>query len=471
MGNLPIGEGFYESRFLPLSAQECINYYVGIPQATALSERILVGTPGIPLIATTGTTLQSNRGAWVKNGIPYFVNGDALYRLNKADGVYSVTELGTVEGTGRVSMADNGTQLMILVPDGKGYIYNEDAGTPFQEITDSDLFASGNPQVVKFVDGYFACTTDSKKWIVSDLGDGLSWNALFFGSAESDPDDIVAIAILSNQVFILGSVTSEGQENVGGAGFPFQRNNVFLDKGCAAPFAVVNSNKTFFMLGKGLNETPAVWQYDGNDYAKVSTDAMDAVIARYTEAEIGDVFAFAYAADGAFFVCFTFPDRTFTFNQTTGVWCEQKTYNDGIPTRWRVNSVVTAYGLTLVADAVDGRIGYLDFDHNYEYDDSIIRIWTTQPFASGGNDVIIPQLELTMEAGSGNDDVENPVVSLAISENGKTFNYERVRAIGKKGEYGRRIFWRKNGVFKPFVVFRFRLSDPVNPVIIKLEST
>ena len=141
MIELPIAGGFYLSDSLPISAQECTNWYVNRPQSDALGPAGLFGTPGIELIESTGEIKQENRGSHTKNGIPYFVNGDSLYSLDRVfdvdnNEIFSTTSLGIIEGEGRVSMADNGTQLMILVPGGKGYIFNEDAGTPFQEITD-----------------------------------------------------------------------------------------------------------------------------------------------------------------------------------------------------------------------------------------------------------------------------------------------------------------------------------------------
>ena len=60
---------------------------------------------------------------------------------------------------------------------------------------------------------------------------------------------------------------------------------------------------------------------------------------------------------------------------------------------------------------------------------------------------------------------------MAISKDAKTFTQERTRKIGKVGEHTKRIVWTRNGLFRRFVVFRFRLSDPVKPVIIKLEAT
>jgi hypothetical protein len=488
MPELDITNGFYISDSLPISHQECTNWFVNIVQSGGLSQRTLFGTPGITKIATTGDDLytERNRGSWVKNGIPYFVNGETLYKLERAISsgaeVFQATALGTVVGENRVSMASNDTQLMILVPGStaRGYIYNEDAGTPFQQITDADFDANGVPQIVVFVDGYFACTTDTKKWIVSALNDGLSWNALDFGTAESDPDAVVAPVVLNNQVYITGTETTEGNQNVpSGSGFPFQRNNIFLDKGCFAPFSIIKTNQRFFMIGGGKNESPSIWEFTGNNYAKISTTAIDNVLKGYTDEEVSTAFAWSYAQKGAFFVGFTFPDRSFVYDMMATalsnrpIWHERKSVIESATskklTQWRVASMVTAYGKVLVGDLFDGRIGELDPDEYGEYGEDIIRPVSFQPFSAGGNPIRIPILELTMESGVGNADVPDPKISLAISRDAKTFKYERVRKIGEIGKYQQRIFWRKNGRYPRLVVFRLLLSDQVKPVIIKLE--
>ena len=78
---LPIANGFYMSDSLPISAQECTNFYPNIPQAPALSQETLLGTPGTVEIGNTGVVAdrkQANRGAHVMGPIPYFVNGGGL---------------------------------------------------------------------------------------------------------------------------------------------------------------------------------------------------------------------------------------------------------------------------------------------------------------------------------------------------------------------------------------------------------
>lgn len=473
---IPIANGFYESESLPISAQECVNWYPNIVQSAGLSQETLFGTPGIIELASTGLITEQNRGAHVKNKIPYFVNGQTLYILNRivaGDGseTFTTTALGTIEGFGGVSMADNGTQLMILVPGGKGYIYDESAGVPFVEITDPDFTASGAPQYVVFIDAYFAVTTDSKKWIISALNDGNNWNALDFSSAESDPDDIVAPIVFRNKIFITGSETGEAFQNTpNGSGFPFIRSNIFMSTGCFAPLSLIAAHNTFMMIGGGVNESPAIWEFTGASFQKVSTTAIDNVLSGFSEEIISAAFSFSYADKGAYFIGFTINDFTIVYDVITQRWHERKSVIDGESVRWRVNSLVTAYGRVLVGDSQDGRIGELNSNEYKEYGNNIHRVIATQPFSNLGSSVKVPMIELTVESGVGNSDQPDPVISMDVSKDGKIFSYERTRKIGKVGEYDERAIWLRNGRFPRFAILRFKMSDPVKPVIIKAEA-
>jgi len=475
---LPISNGYYVSDILPLSHQRCSNVYPNIPETSALSQGPLFFSSGQSELTSTGDARMVNRGTFLKNGLPYFVQGDSLYLLvrssERQSGVqvptFSTEFLGLIEGTGRVSMASNGTQLFILVPGGSGYIYNEDDATPFQEVTDPNFRANGNPQMVEYVDGYFLFSTDEKKIIVSNLKDGSTYDALDSATAETDPDGIVAPVVVNNLVYVLGTETTEGFQNLPSIGqMPFIRNNIILDKGCKAPFSVVKTNSSFFMVGAGKNESPAIWQFIGNDFRKKSTKAIDQLLATLSESEIENIFALAFSEEGSYFVTFTLPHTTICFDLINERWHERNSYIDEEETSWRVSSIVKAYGLTIVGDGIDGRIGQMSTKIKSEYANSLIRLFSTQPFSNQGDEIIAKMLELTMESGMGNSDVKDPVASMAASSNGKTFGPERVRKIGKKGEYERRTVWYRNGRFDRFVVLQFRMSEPVASAFIKLE--
>lgn len=476
---LPIANGFYLSESLPISAQECTNWYPNIVQAPALGQETLFGTPGSTILATSGVLNQVNRGAWTLNGIPYFVNGGNLYRLNLTvvDEVdtFDLEDMGNIEGTGRVSMADNGTQLMVLVPGGKGYIFTADPDT-LTEITDGDFIANGQPQQVVYIDGYFVCTTDSKKFIVSSLNDGLSYNALDFGTAEADPDAIVAPIVFNNQLFIGGSETLEAFQNIGGADFPFRRTGLFISKGVSSAFSITDTSDTFMFVGAGKNESPAIWQLVGNRVEKVSTTAIDGILQRLNDDETANVFSWSYAQKGAYFVGFSLPTTTLVYDTITGRWHERKSQvvnekNVTETLRSRINSLVSAYGRVIVGDSKDGRVGELDPDIYTEYGTDIVRRAATQPFQNNMQSFLVPSIELTVESGVGDAATPDPKIRMDISrDGGKTYEDDRTRSIGKIGEYEKRAIWRRNGRAARFDIYRFTLSDPVKPVIIQLTA-
>ncbi len=474
-------DGFYESDSLPILAQQCDNWFVNVPQAAgALSPSNLLGCAGIDFIVTSGEIKQANRGAHVKSGIPYFLNGEFLYRLDRTfneDNIaeYSLIQLGEIPGTERAWFADNGNQLMILVG-GKGYIVDESSVPVFQEITDPDFNAVGTPETLVYIDSFFVVSTNEKKILKSASNDGLNWNALEFGSAESDPDAIAAIHVYNNKLYVMGAeVSGEEFQNLGLPGFPFQRTGFFIDKGCYAPFSVISTNNSFMWIGGGENEKAAIWTLSGNAAQKVSTTAVDVALQSYNDQEISRAFAYSYAQEGAYFVGFALPDRTFEFNTVTGKWNErtsQVTNTKGVTnkTAWRANSIVTAYGLTFCGDSQDGRIGSVDIDVYSEYGEEIIRTFSTQPLSDLGNAISIPYLELTMESGVGDFETVEPKIRMSTSSDSKKFANELSRNLGRIGEFYKRTYWTKLGRFPRWAVIKFVMSDKVKPVVIKLEA-
>ena len=477
---VPLDSGFYLSDSLPIAAQECINYYVNIPQTSgALTQTALFGSSGVSAILSTGGLKEVNRGAHVMAGTPYFINGNTVYKVSRevdefGNESFNHINLGEIEGDGRVSTADNGKQLMILVPGGKGYILDESTIPTLQEITDGDFTANGQPQIVTFIDSFFVCTTNSKKFIKSTANDGLSWNALDFGSAESDPDDIVSIVNHKNKLYVAGSETIEEFTNRGVGGFPFQRTNFFLDKGVFAPFSMVETNDSFMFIGGGVNESPAIWALAGNSLQKVSTTAIDAALQDFTNEEIKQAFAYTYAQNGAYFVGFSLPTRTFEFNTITGKWNERKSQiinSKGLTeiVRWRVNSIVTAYNKVLCGDSQDGRIGSVEVDTYAEYGNNIVRSFSTMPLNEQGNVITVSQVELTMESGVGDLTTLEPKVMMDYSNDAKLYSNELWRNIGGVGHYLQRAIWHRLGRFARFAIFRFKFSEKVKPTVIKLE--
>lgn len=473
VANLPIANGFYKSDALPLTAQECLNLYVSIPQAPALAERSLFACPGLTQVASGGSALANAcRGAWVMEGTPYFVLGTKLYSMSSGE---ALTDRGTIGGTGDVWMADNGTQLCILVPGSTGYIYTL-ATTTLSTISDTDFDANGNPIALAFVDSYFVFTTDTKKIIISDPNNGTAYNALAFGSAESSPDAALVPVVFKNQLFIVGTTTCEAFINTGTGDFPFQRSGLYLEQGTSAPFSVVVTPESFMFIGSRKAETPAVWSLINNTTTKVSTLAIDEILQTLTAAELALVKGWTYAQGGHYFVGFTLPTTTIVYDVSTQLWHERRShYTDTdtsiVETTYRVTDFVSAYGKIYAGDALDGRVGVLSRSVYTEYTENPYYRFSTQPFQDNMKPFFVSYMELTVESGVGNLAESEPQVRMEISrDGGKTWTYERSRSMGAIGEYSKRVIWRRLGRSARFDVYRFTTSAPVKVAILALTA-
>lgn len=479
---LPIATGWYEDNVRHISAQECSNFIIQIPQTNAYSSAQLIGTPGIAERSTTGA--NSCRGAHVMNGIMYTVNGNALYRENN-DG--TVTSLGTIAGAGPVSLADNGNQLCIVVPGAQGYIYTASPDT-LAVITDTNYTtAIGPSQQVVFKDGYFVHFNSASLagtgvvFFISNLNNGLVYDALDFGSAEADPDKITGIHVNKNILYVAGEITTEPFQNIGvSAGdFPFQRiAGALIQKGVKAKFSLIDYDNGFAFVGSGANESPAVFRASGGGSVKISTSAVENEISKLDNTQQQAIFCTTDTVGGGNFLNVHLPSSVFSYDSIASalagrnIWFERKSKDGyGLQTTWRVNNIVQCYGKTIVTDNQSGKIGNLDIDVFTEYGASIKSVVATQPFTNQGNPLIVAEVELSCASGVGNitDRGDNPVITREISDDGgHTWSNSTSRYLGRQGEYSARQVWRAEGMMTNSRVYRFTIDSPVKKAILKM---
>lgn len=472
VNQLEIATGFYESASKPLVAQQCVNYIPTIPQATALNSRALFHTPGLKQFTDLGGgATEANRGSHELNGVPYFVNGNALFSVNEFG---AFVNHGFITPSGRVSMADNGTQLMIVVPGETAYIFTVADG--LQVVTDPDFRIA---DTVTFQDSLFVLSaSDGDVFFHSNLNDGLSYNALDFGTAEIDSDSIVAVQSTRDEMYVAGTRTIQVFSNIGGAGFVFQEiPGAVIPKGTVGPFAIKSFEDSFVFVGGGLNEQAAIWEKQGNSAVKISTSAIDQIIQGYTKDELKDTFIWTYAQDGNFFAGFSFPANTFVYNSTTSAlagrpsWHERKSTISTEDADWRVNSIVEAHGKILCGDDRSALIGELDLNTFTEYGNNVERIISSPPLITLNRPIRIGYIELVCESGVGNNDSEDPEIRFDYSDDGSfTFKNETTRKLGKKGEKKKRQIWRRQGRIQQDRVFRFKITEPVKSSIYRLEA-
>jgi hypothetical protein len=359
-----------------------------------------------------------------------------------------------VPGSGRVSMADNGTLLAIVAG---GALYKYD-GT-FAQVTDPDYPGAGS---VDFVDGYFTFTEpNSGRFFSSDLY-SVDFDALKFATAEGAPDDLVTHIVDHRQLVLFGKRSTEIWWNSGADNFPFERvPQGFLEIGCLGGVAKID-NGIFWVANDNT-----VRRLEGITPVRVSTHAVEEAFRRYTSAP----YAFTYTLEGHLVYIVQFDEATWAYDVTTGQWHERESLVDGLSKQWRVCDVATVAGTVYVQDAITGSVGILDPDVFAEWGGTMRAEWTYPAVYKGNQRVFHKRLEIVCETGVGLKAGQGEIPAIVLSwsdDGGRTWTTAPGRNIGAIGDYRHRVEWHRLGSSRDRV-YRCLVSDPVRLNVIGTE--
>lgn len=449
MPQISIVSGIYSDKLADYRQTYPINLYP-VALDSGLSKSYLRPCPGVSAFAQAP---GADRGSIVWNGMLYRVAGTKLVRVY-ANG--AVEELGTIPGAERAAMAKSVDRICI-VTGGRAYYWSDGAG--LERITDADF---GRAIDVIFIDGYFLFV-DEAFVFNAELSDPLAINPLSFGSAEVEGDPIVGIAKVRNEPYICGSETIEVLQNVGGAGFPFQRvAGAMITKGVVGRDAKVECEDALFFVGAGRGEAASVYIAAGGQAQRIATDDVDKRIQALSLAEQAGIVCETCSSGGQYFVLIHLPGETLVYDlygsRAAGMplWHVRQS-NGG---RYRVRGIQRAYGRWLAGDAIDGRLGELSDDAPDEYGETILREFSTPLGFIEAQGFIVHAAELQGISGRA---LGDPRVSLSISRNGTTWSQERFASAGKRGEHDYRPRWRQVGRADRQMSFRFRMEGGFTP--------
>jgi hypothetical protein len=326
-------------------------------------------TPGLRLVATVGD--GPIRGMWKFGDFLYVISGGGLFRV---DTNFQSTYLGLVNGSGPVSMTDNGEQLVIACnPD--AFIYNATTGV-FGQLTDPDFPGA---VTVGYLDGYFVFNEPgSQRFWVTALNDGTQIDPLDFASAEGNPDGIVALIVDHREVWLFGSNTTEVWYNAGLPDFPLARiQGAFMEIGCLAPYSVAKMDNSVFWLGSDARGNGIVYRAEGYRGKRISTHAVEWQIQQY--GVLNDALAYTYQQDGHSFYVLVFPgaNTTWVYDASTAMWHERAAWDGVRYLRHRGNCQANFNNQILIGDAYYGAI--FEFDPNTYNDCGRASMWLSWP--------------------------------------------------------------------------------------------
>lgn len=401
----PILGSSYVARSVNAADSRMVNLFPEAVPEGGKESAFLNRAPGLRLLTTIGT--GPIRGLWTFGGYGYVVSGTHLYKINS---LYNATLLGTVDGTGPVSMASNvntaevgsNAQLMIAC-NPNSYIYDTTTNT-FSQIT-TDQFRGA--KLVDFISpGYFvAMQSNGLTFQISALNDGLTWDILDFSTVDGSPDALVSMIVDHNEIWLFGTQSVEVWYYNGDIDFPFARiQGAFNEIGCAASYSVAKLDNGLFWLGADARGQGIVYRANGYNGVRISTHAIEYAIAQYDV--ISDAIAYTYQQEGHSFYVLTFPtaNATWVYDVATQVWHERAAWENSHFNRHRSNCQMTFNRDVVVGDYVNGNLYAFDLDI---YDDNgqtqrWLRSWRAIP--TGQNDLkrtAHHSLQLDCESGVG----------------------------------------------------------------------
>jgi hypothetical protein len=445
-----------QSRSPNVTAQKRVNMYLEFEPAGDKTQVIAYGTPGLKLAGTIGTS--SIRGMLAVESFLYVVIGNEFYKVTPG---FTATLIGnTTESTGRVGMANNGLQLMI-VEGAKGYIYTFASGA-FAAIADAD-FPGGD--TVAFNDSFFIVNKpDSGQFWISSSYNGTAWDGLDFATAESNPDNLIAVVADHGELILFSELSTEFWINSGGLNFPYSRiSGAAMEWGIAARWTVAKFDNSLIWLAKNRLGEIQVMRLNGYTPERVSTSDIENIINKYTN--VSGASAFSYMHNGHPFYQLNFDQGSWLYDGLSGAWSQLKGY--GI-NRHRAEMATLFGDRVIVSDFENGNFYEPKGDQYTDNGEPLISELIGRHVFDNEERLAINQLQVDLEAGVGLDSgqgVDPRIILQTSKDGGHTWGNERFCDMGKVGEYKARAKWTRLGQARDWV-FKLIISDPVKRVLI-----
>jgi hypothetical protein len=406
-----------------------------------------------------------DRGGIEWNGLLYRVMGTSLVSISSTN---VVTTIGNVGGTGQVTF-DYSFDYLAIASGGNLFLYRPSTG--LQQVTDPDL---GTVLDVVWVDGYFM-TTDGEFLIVTELNDPFSVNPLKYGSSEADPDPVVALLKVRNEVYALNRHTIEVFDNVGGSLFPFQRvEGAQVQRGAIGTNACCIFMESIAFIGGGRNEAPAVWLIAGSNAEKISTREIDQILEEFTEDELSEVLVESRVDKGYRHLYIHLPDRTLVFDAAattqagSPVWFTLTSSIVG-NSQYRAKNLVWVYNRWNVGDPASVNFGYLSDTLSSHW--GVLNGWefSTIIIYNESRGAIFHELELIALTGNSIFGAD-PSIWTSYTEDGLTWSQERVCKAGMTGVRGKRLSWLQQGRMRQWRAQKFRGTSDAQLSVARLEA-
>ena len=470
-----------------------VDYRDGIPVNMFAINKKVLGAAGYMQqfygisVMGQGSSFGISRGAIyapvIKLKTMFRVMGDTLFRiiLDPDSGQVSTQDLGTIPGTGQVSMTYSNNNL-IIVADKKLFYFNY--GDLLREITSGGVV--GSPIDVTWIDGY-VFLTNGKQIYHSTLADEEVFKIEDFQEPNFVPDEVVAIAKNDDDELVVWSnFSTQHYINVGTANFAFQNLARKTSKyGAMGPYCKMDLNGIYYMIGKREGTNPTFYIYSRGSTEIIASRQMEIELNKYDDADLFENASIdAFYSEGIEFVMFHLPKSCFLFNPEAAKTMGPEFAWSELTSNLADGSSVPYRGINIARDEIineltcgdkylddnEGRFGQLRTDLATQYtNDTEWELYS--PFLNlegqsidsmeiqtipGVQKYIPDLLNPEPDPRQRMPETPDPKVFVSITQDGRIYGTEWIELYGKKYDYNIRFIIRRLGYVRHWIGFKFR---------------
>jgi len=458
-----------KSKSSTITAEDRTNVYFDIPTEPDRAPVAAYGTPGTETFCYPSGAVTRGMYYMPSTGGALVLQGRKLFLITISTPTLVATLPNSNDTDGSAHFTDNGTQLLI-VTSGFGYIVDTTNAYKIYDI--SAKLPEGGSDSCTFLDGYFIVNRrNTQQFYISSPYNGLVWSALDFASAESSPDNLVAVSANNGYLHLLGELSTEIWVNNGGALFPFDRiQGATITYGLVSIDSLAVINTSLIGLVRDRYGMLAIGTIAGGQFAAISTPDITYIINKYSA--ITTAVGFVYGLNGRYFYQITFNgNASWLYDFKAQAWSRIAS--------WDLDYSKYQFGLAfgtkfIVSSATTGQLASISADVYTEEGQPIVReITFNQIFAPTQNFSLISRIRAWMETGQGLVGTNllttpqgiNPTVYLQLSrDSGHTWGERLPTEIGRRGEFTSRAEWRRLGQARSWCI-RLRMTDPCKFVL------
>lgn len=454
MPALPIGTAAFERSEAPKVVLR--NYYYERSPANLEDQVSLKPRPRLRQLAAPGSGPQ--RGLYRKGGVLASVglsgsilslSGTDLYRVNQT--TYAATLIGAVSGTRR--MTAEGTADVIMLTAGST-LYTTDGST----LTPVTMPPGFSAYAVDFLAGRFLVSSDLGRFYWTDVG-GLTINSLDYATAESQPDVLMTLKVIGDELWLFGRLSIEVWQPTGDVDLPYQRIGGRI-------FGIgVTGWETVQKLNVGGIDTVCWVGTDRRVYRtnpnpeKISDHALDERLQRVTDPT--SLTASCWSWNGHDFYCVHIPgEGSWAFDLSTDEWDEVTSYGRSL---FRGGVFATGPNAQpLLGDDASGQIFEMTEAERTDDEDPVLFEFTGLLEVATGS-LRLENVSLDLSTGLNPDPDADPSMQMAMSpDQGYSYGPDVTAYLGRQGQRYNTAAWTQLGPLdRPGAVFRWRTTEPL----------